>query len=120
MSVSWLCPELRSLDPSDPGAGPALGSLPEGGPQWLPAPTSDVSGGIRYRIRRSDAWTRWGLPWLHYLLDGTRLLTSSPGRWLTGFSLFKWLRSDTDALRIYLLLSLLELPLHLLGFQSLW
>lgn len=40
-------PEPQSLDPSAPGSGLALGSLPEGGPQWLPAPTSEGSGGIR-------------------------------------------------------------------------
>jgi hypothetical protein len=40
-------PELQTLDPSAPGSGLALGSLPEGGPQWLPAPTSDGSDRIR-------------------------------------------------------------------------
>lgn len=44
-------PELLSLVPSAPGSGLTPGSLPEGGQQWLPAPTSDGPGGIRYRVR---------------------------------------------------------------------
>lgn len=77
-------PELQSSDPSAPGSGLSLGSLPDGGSQWHPAP--DGSGGIRYRVSGSEAWAHWSLAWLHYLLGGARLLASSPGRWLTGFS----------------------------------
>lgn len=57
-------PEPQSLDPSAPGSGLAFGSLHAGGPQWLPAPTSDGPGGIRYRVRG----TYWGPAWLDYLL----------------------------------------------------
>jgi hypothetical protein len=58
-------PEPRSLVPSGPDSGLTLGSLPVGGLQWLPAPTSDGPGEISFRVR---CLVDWGLAKLDHLL----------------------------------------------------